>query len=152
MSSIQEMLNHCHRTIYFIEQYDPVQHSECLAEDTSVNENEYQRSFPELDDHAHEILTLIEDINRTCHYASKKGSIPIKIPPYPKTMENSLKCPAEDEKSFHDFGRSIYNLIVDGHDQVLKNDSAIISKSEFLGFANIIFGKLLGFSGVISVT
>ena len=134
VSSIQEMLNHCHRTIYFIQEFDPKQHIECLRKDTQ-NDQKHQKISLELECYVNEILTLIEDINRTCHYSSKPGSIPIKMPPYPKKMENSLKHPAVDEKSFQDFGSNIYNLFKDGHKQVLGCDRAIISKSEFLGFA-----------------
>ena len=83
-----------------------------------------------------DILVLIEEINKCCDYASsEKARSPVCIPFYLKEMEKCLKAPAQDEALFKVFSNYIYQLIVDGHQLVMNEDRAIISKSEFLGFA-----------------
>lgn len=135
VSSIHEMLNERHRTIYFIQPYDQKLHSDFLIGATSANDIDRDKSSPELENYVDDILKLIEEINKCCHYTPKTAFSPIRIPPYPKEMENGLKCPAQDETSFKAFSSYIYQLIVDGHKRVNK-DTAIIRKSEFLGFAS----------------
>lgn len=142
VASIHEMLNERHRTIYFIQPYDPKLHSDFLIGGTSANEIYRDKSSPELENYVDDILKLIEQINKHCDYAPKKVFSPIRIPAYQKEMENALKCRAQDETSFREFSSYIYMLIVDGHQQVMDNDGAIISKSEFLGFASLLLRSI----------
>jgi hypothetical protein len=116
VTNIEEMVKSRHRTMYFLRPY---------------NQNLKKNSFLELDNYSHQIMKLIEEINKYCDFSSKRAASPIQFPPYQKEMEERLKFPAEDEASFREFSSCLYILIIDGHEKVLKKDSAIITKDEF---------------------
>jgi len=136
VSSLKEILNQYHSTIYFIQPYIPKKQTEISNGSTNNNKSYEEKALVESRKYVQEILSLIEKINKCCDYAQKRVFSPIQIPPYQKEMERSLETLAYDEKTFRDFSSSIYQLFIDGHNQVMKNDSAIISKSEFLGVAD----------------
>jgi hypothetical protein len=120
ITSIQEMLDSRHQTMYFIKPY---------------KHNSMNNSFLELENYTHEILKLIESINKYCHYSTRAAKSPVNIPLFQKEIEERLKCPAEEEGSFREFSSSLYSLIIDGHEPVLRNDSAIMTKDQFYKFA-----------------
>lgn len=102
VSSLHEMLNHRHRTIYFIQPYNPVNNHE-HPKPNMESDRYLNNADKELDYFVQDIIETIESINKQCDIASKKGTTPICLPPYPKEMENALKRPAKDETSFRDF-------------------------------------------------
>ena len=116
VTNIAEMVKSRHRTMYFIGPY---------------NQNSNKNRFMELENLTHEIIKLIESINKHCHYSTKTAISPINIPMFQKEMEERLRCPAEEEDSFRVFSSSLYSLIIDGHEPVLRNDNAIITKDQF---------------------
>jgi hypothetical protein len=128
ISSILEMMTRCHRTIYFIQPYNPELHD--LQSSTTKNKSGDQDETPiEIDKLVDRILILIEEMNQRCQYSPKRIIAPIKMPPYPKKLESSLKTATIDEKTFKDFSSSLYILMNDGHKNVTK-DNTIISWNE----------------------
>jgi len=97
--------------------------------------NNLERCEHEVRGLVNKILEVIENINEICDHSPKTAYPPIQIPPYPKKMEQGLKCPAWDESSLREFSSYLYMLMVDGHRQVMTEDRAIISKGHFLSFA-----------------
>lgn len=126
-----------------IEEYrEPYLDKPYLAEAISANNRDQDKFLSELENYVDDILNLIEQINKRCDYApSRKVFAPIRIPRYPKNMEKALKSPAQDETLFSNFSNNIFKLFVDGHKKVM-DDRAIISKSEFLGFASSLLGNI----------
>jgi hypothetical protein len=121
ITSITELVKSRHRTMYFIRQY----------------KTNSKNSFHELEYYSNSILILIEEINKLCDLSLGRNYSPIKLPLYQKEIEERLKTPAEDDILFREFSSTLYILIVDGHDTVLKNNSSIITIDEFLKFSNI---------------
>lgn len=127
VSSIKEMLSR-YQTIYFITPYDEKNHIESLVSEEQKNLS--------ADASVDEIMWLVEEINKLCDYAPQTIISPIAMPRYLKEMEQGLKRKIVDDITFRDFSSNIYKLLVDGHNQVRKEDRAIIQKSEFLNFAD----------------
>ena len=134
ISSIHEMITLRHRTIYFIQPYNPELHGTLQPLAKKDNSGGQDALSNEIEKLAVAIITLIEEINQRCHYAPQKAIPPISVPPYPKKMETSLKTPAHDEMTFKDFASSLYNLLKDGHQDVYAG-IAIIDQNELLSLA-----------------
>jgi len=133
VSSIHEMLTLRHRTIYFIQPYNPKSHGVLppgITKDNPAGQDELQATIEKFVD---KTITLIEEINHCCDYAPQLTTPPVKMPPYPKKMEASLKAPANSETAFKEFASSIYMLINDGHKDVNKG-TTIIGRKDLLEF------------------
>jgi hypothetical protein len=133
VTSIEEMITSRHRTMYFLKPFKAKSKKNyCL----------------DLGNYVHHIMKFIEEINKYCDY-SPRASSPIQIPRYPKEMEEILKYPSTDEKSFSIFARQIYMLFIDGHKQLMQNDGSVIGKYEFLQIASSIYDDIRLFRNVL---
>jgi hypothetical protein len=133
VTNVEEMVTSRHRTMYFLKPY---------------KQNLKKDSFLELENHANQIMKLIEEINKYCDFYPRRAVSPIQFPRYQKEMEEKLKCPTGDEESFYNFSRQIYMLFVDGHKQLMENDRSIIRKSEFLEMAGALYDDIRLFRNV----
>lgn len=95
--------------------------------------------------HADNALNLVEEIVKQVEPIISKVRSSIRMPSYPKKLEQGLRTLAKDEVYLRNFSNHIYMLFIDGHSQLMNRDSCIISKSEFLQFAGTLYYDICNF-------